>query len=85
MIIIKKKAKSPSIQKLNFLRRIRTQEENSKKNSKINCLNLNQKKYFIYRHYSLKLYLNDQSFYDKFNDAHYETGVMRPQFEVVTL
>ena len=69
MIIIKKKAKSPSIQKLNFLRRIRTQEENSKKNSKINCLNLNQKKYFIYRHYSLKLYLNDQSFYDKFNDA----------------
>ena len=69
MLIKKKKAKSPSLQKLNFLRRIRTQEENSKKNSKINYLNLNQKKYFIYRHYSLKLYLNNQNFYDKFNDA----------------
>ena len=34
MLIKKKKAKSPSLQKLNFLRRIRTQEENSKKKFK---------------------------------------------------
>ena len=57
-----------SFRGIGFLRRLKIQEENSKKTSFLNYLDENKKKYFIYRHYSLNLLLNDYLFYEKFNE-----------------
>ena len=57
-----------SFRGISFLRRLKIQEENSKKTSFLNYLDENKKKYFIYRHYSLNLLLNDYIFYEKFNE-----------------
>ena len=63
-----KKKIHKSFRGISFLRRLKIQEENSKKTSFLNYLDENKKKYFIYRHYSLNLLLNDYLFYEKFNE-----------------
>ena len=63
-----KKKIHKSFRGIGFLRRLKIQEENNKKTSFLNYLDENKKKYFIYRHYSLNLLLNDYLFYEKFNE-----------------